>query len=260
MAIDLNKLKEQYEKNKGNSEGGNFLKVPEGNTTIRILPSKDGESFFVASKQHKINENGQFKYIHCPKVIGEKCPICEAHFALWRMSNASDDAKGLKEFGANGERGKNNYATAAKALKPTPAYYMNVVVRPSDEVKVLNAAPTLMESIMTAFKHSDLGDLTDFEKGFDFIITRDKGDNGFTRYTNSQPRTKPTVAGTPQQIAAWMEGIKDLGTLIKYEDYAELDKIAKNIMSQFATKVSETPQVGGASTPDEGNYLDRLKS
>lgn len=260
MAIDINKLREQYEKNKGSSEGGNFLKVPEGNTTIRILPTKDGDSFFVQSKLHKIQQDGQFKYLHCRKVTDQACPLCDAHYALWKQSNAWDDARGLKDFGAKGERGKNEYAVMAKALKPSPAYYMNVVVRPGTEVKVLNAAPTLMEAIMKAFTNEDYGDVTDLEKGHDFIITRDKGDNGFTRYTNSQYRIQKTPAGSPQQIAAWMEGLNDLNAIVKVESFDALSLIAKNIMAGFSTPVSPTPTSDAKPSEGEGSYLDRLKS
>lgn len=258
MAIDINKLREQYNKNKAESGGGaQFFKMKDGDeVTVRILPRKDGESFFTQSKTHPINEGSGFKYYHCRRVFNEKCPICEVHFDLWKRSNAWDDAHGLTE---KAERGKNEFAVAARKLKPNPAYYMNVMVRPSNEVKVLSAPTTLYEMIMEAIFHPDLGDITDLNEGYDFIIKRQKGENGFTNYKGSSSRIKPTPAGTPQEIAAAMEGLHDLDALVVKEDYETLDKVAKNVMAGFATKVSDTPNTDAKPVTDGATYLDRLK-
>jgi len=259
MAIDINKLRELYNKNKTESSGGaQFLKMKDGEeVTVRILPRKDGEGFFTQSKTHAINDAGSFKYYHCRRTTGDKCPICDAYFDLWKKSNAWDDVHGITE---KAERGKNDFAKAARPLNPRPAYYMNVMVRPTNEVKVLSAPPTLYEMIMAAIFHPDLGDITDLEAGYDFIIKRQKGDNGFTNYNGSSARLKPTPAGTPQQIAAAMDGLHDLDALVVKEDYETLNKVAMNVMAGFGTKVSETPTTDGATTVTDENYLDRLKS
>ena len=174
------------------------------------------------------------------------------------MSNAWDAANGKTE---KAEKGKNRYGEAARKLgSARPVYYMNVMVRPSNEVKVLSAPPTLYEMIMSSIFHPDLGDITDLESGYDFIIKRQKGDNGFTNYNGSSPRLKSTPAGSAQEIAAAMEGLHDLDALVSKADYETLDKIAKTIMSEFSTKVSETPVISGESAVTETNYLDKLKS
>lgn len=258
MAIDLNKLREKHEKEQAESGGGaQYLKLKDGEVTVRILPTKDGDSFFMHSEQHAVQVNGQWSYLHCRQLISERCPLCEAGQDLWRKSNAWDDAHGKVE---KAERNKNPIAEAARKLNPSSKYYMNVVVRPTNEVKILTAPKTLYELIMNAFLHPDLGDLSDMDNGYDFVIVRGKDAKNFTSYEKSYPRIKPSKAGSAQECAAFLEGRHNLESAVKIGTFEEMDKLAKTILANFATQVSETPTPNANPTGPDANYLDKLQS
>ena len=125
MAIDLNALRAKHAElsNQGGSSSDflkNFLQIQEGTNAIRILPSKDEDKLFYAeTKIHRIpSGDGQVKNVHCRKVHGEACPLCDTYYGLWKEPNKDEDL--------------------ARQIKPRARYYMNVVDRESGEVRILS--------------------------------------------------------------------------------------------------------------------------
>jgi len=96
MAINLDELRkkaEQFDKPQGSGGNAdflkNFLQTPDGKTPIRILPGKTEEdNFYAETKIHRVDgEDGNNRNIHCLKVKGEKCPLCDAYYKLWQIYN-----------------------------------------------------------------------------------------------------------------------------------------------------------------------------
>ncbi len=78
MALNLDKMREKLEasKNGGKKQENNTKWRPqEGDQTIRIMPTEDGDPF----KEYHFHYNvGKNPGIYCPKKNdGEDCPICE---------------------------------------------------------------------------------------------------------------------------------------------------------------------------------------
>ena len=68
MGLDLNKMKAKLAALKGNGGGGSsvFWKPQEGEQTIRILPTEDGDPF-KDYHFHYMNINGKNQSVMCPK-------------------------------------------------------------------------------------------------------------------------------------------------------------------------------------------------
>ena len=84
MALNIElmrqKLNNSQNKNAGKSTDTKWLQ--EGDQTIRILPTKDGDPFKEFHFHYNVGKNPG---ILCPKKnYGEHCPICDFASQLWR--------------------------------------------------------------------------------------------------------------------------------------------------------------------------------
>ena len=247
MAIDLDALRAKHAEltqpaggNQNSDFLSNFVQLNEGTNLVRILPGKDDDTLFYAeTKIHRIpSGEGQTKNVHCRKVQGEKCPLCDAYYALWKRVN-----EGHKE-----------YESVARQIKPRARYYMNVVDRESGDVKILSIGVILFKKIVAAMRYEDFGDITDLNEGHDFKIVKIM-DGQWPKYDQSQPRPKAEKAGSAKEIAGYMEQLHDIHDLVKLEDYEEVKQHADNLLN---TRQGSTP-----SNDDDGgsdDYLTKLQS
>ena len=95
MAINLDKMKAKLEtsRNGGRSQNNTKWRPSEGDQTIRLLPTEDGDPFKEFHFHYNVGKNPG---ILCPKRnYNEDCPICELATSLWRdgVENNDDDSK-----------------------------------------------------------------------------------------------------------------------------------------------------------------------
>ena len=245
MAIDLDKIRALHSQlsSQGGSDNNfinNFYQISEGTNTVRILPSKEGEKdFYAMTKIHRVpNTEGQVRNIHCRRVHGESCPVCDLYFGLWKTGKKEDE-------------------DLARQIKARDRYYMNIVDRESKEVKILSVGIILFKKIITAILDEDFGDITDIEKGHDFKIIMYK-EGQWPKYDQSQPRPKSEAAGSAAEIAAWMEQLHDIQSLVKLEDYEELKNVSESLAVKGTIDAVAAKESTSAPTTDE--YLNRLKT
>ena len=101
MAIDLNALREKHQQLTNPTQSGNtdflnkFYQVKEGEAYLRILPEKEGsgKTFYAETKIHRVptGEDNSVKNYHCRKVHGEKCPLCDLYYSLWKTGSKEDE-------------------------------------------------------------------------------------------------------------------------------------------------------------------------
>jgi hypothetical protein len=158
-----------------------------------------------------------------------------------------------------GKDGKDQYATLARQIKPRERYYLNVAVRPANDVKILSIGQIVFKKILNTMMDPDYGDITDVKNGYDFKIVKEM-EGGFPKYDQSSPRPKPTPAGTGQEIAKFMESLHDIHSLVKLEDYEDMRKSAEILLSEIGI-TTHTPKVmtSPSDGDDEGDYLSKLK-
>lgn len=248
--VNLDELRKKYDQiQKAQSGGGgndDFLKkffmMEEGTSVIRVLPSPEGseQEFYAETAIHRIND----KNYHCPRVKGHDCPVCDLYYRLWKVEGPmKDEAQDL-----------------ARQIKPRKRYYMNVVDRRDESVKILSMGMKLFGKILDCFFDEDYGDITNLTEGWDFKVVKDT-QGQWPNYDKSAPKPKQSSAGSDKQIAEWMDELHDIHGLVKLPQYDEL----KNLAMEMEGLVTGRPtgNVSAAESSDDGSdedYIAHLKS
>jgi len=244
MAIDLNALRAKHAElsNPGGNTNTDFLskfvQLQEGTNAIRILPGKDDDTLFYAeTKIHRVpTGDGQTKNVHCRKIHGEPCPLCDMYYGLWKEPNKDEDL--------------------ARQIKPRARYYMNVVDRDSGDVKILSIGVILFKKIIAAMLDEDFGDITDLTSGHDFKIVKIM-EGQWPKYDQSQPRPKSSEAGNKAEVAAWMDSLHDIHALVKLEDYEEVRGAAQGLLPSHEGSMDNPQQSEDVADED---YLTKMQT
>lgn len=246
--VNLDELRKKYEEvTKQNSGTGNsdflskFLITKEGTSLVRLLPAKnDEENFYAETAIHRMENDGQFKNYHCPRVKGDKCPLCDVYFALWKTP--SEDNHNL-----------------ARSIKARKRYYLNAVERDSGTVKILSIGMKLFGQILDTFFDDDYGDITDLKTGFDFKVVKDTN-GAFPNYDKSAPKPRPSEAGTASEIATWMDELHDIQNLVKIAEYDELKQLALMVEAKAEGMSMASSKPAASSSKGDDDYLSHLKN
>lgn len=254
MAIDLNALRAKHEQlsNPKAAAGGNnqdflnkFYRVLEGDNYVRILPAAEGSDkpFYAETKIHRVPDGqGGVRNYHCRKVHGEKCPMCELYYALWKTGVKEDE-------------------DLARQIKPRSRYYLNILDRNTDEVKIFSIGMILFQKIMETMLDPDYADL--FEKaengildtkiGHDFKVSMFK-EGQWPKYDRSMFRPRGSELGSAQQVDEVMNSLHDIHDLVKLEEYDTLMEAAQNLRPELGV-VRERP-APTQETPESGSDDD----
>jgi len=246
MAIDLEALRKKHEE-LTNPTAGNansdflkkFYQIPEGSNAIRILPWKDeGREFYAETKIHRVPQpDNTVRNVHCRKIHGEACPLCDTYYALWKTGRKEDE-------------------DLARQIKPRARYYMNILDRESGDVKILSIGVILFKKIIAAMLDEDFGDITDPENGHDFKIVKIM-EGQWPKYDQSQPRPKSEPMGSKAEIASVMDSLHEIHDLVKLEEYEDVKKSAASLVGGA---VGDSSPLDPAKEVTDTDYLSKLQS
>ena len=247
MSIDFEALRRKHEllNNPQAAAQGNsdflqkFYQIPEGSNAIRILPWKDDEKeFYAETKIHRVPQpDGSTKNVHCRKIHGESCQLCDLYYGLWKTGRSEDEA-------------------LARQIKPRARYYMNILDRNSGDVRILSVGVILFKKIVGAMLDEDFGDITNIETGHDFKIVKEM-DGQWPKYDQSAPRPKSSPLGTKSEVAAIMDSLHDIHDLVKLEDYETVSQQVGMLTGSVNRDSAPMPAHEDVSDDD---YLSRLQS
>ena len=181
MALNIEAMREKLEASKNGNKKSNDTKwKPEqGDQTIRILPTKDGDPF----KEYHFHYNvGKNPGIMCPKKnFNEECPICDFASKLWKEGVENNDDVAKRE---------------AKKLFVRKRYYSPILVRgrESEGVKIWAYGKQAYETLLGYVLDPDYGDITSSETGPDIVLSYTvPGTPGSFPKTQLKPRRRPSV-------------------------------------------------------------------
>ena len=184
-------------------ESGLFFQLKAGKNEMRILPpwNDDGMFYHESVIHYGFMVEGKNRAYPCLKFLGEKkCPACDL-FA--RLSQGDKEDQKI-----------------ARNLRPTAKFFVNVVPKGSENVKIFALKPKMLKQILGYMADDDWGDVTDPEEGHNIVIEKE-GEGLMTRY---EVRVKPKPTGI--EVEDWENKLHDLVAettqTIEYDEMKEL--------------------------------------
>jgi hypothetical protein len=180
------------------------LQLKDGMNVIRILPAKNPESDFYKLTLSHYNPTPDVKWILCPQMNGDPCPICNLVNKL-SSGDSRDQAR-------------------AQRMAKKEYYVMNVIPIIRDippVVKIFYAPPTVAQDIFSLMLDGDYEDLLDPKEGYNLLVQK-TGKEMQTRY-------KVTPAKRPSAIpmADWAQNMFNLDTEYAAKSTREVVAILK---------------------------------
>jgi hypothetical protein len=198
MGIDMKKMQERLSslKNRGNQKN-NMWKPQEGEQTIRIVPTADGDPFRDYWFHYGVGNSPGF--LSPKRNFGEEDPLDAFVRSMWK-ENTDESIKMAKDLGAK------------------QRFFCPVIVRGEEAAgaRVWGFSKTVYEDIIRLILNPEYGDITDVDTGIDLTITYGK------KPGETYPRTKVTpkrrsspLAPSAEQITGVLDGVPDLDALFE---------------------------------------------
>ena len=172
MGIDMSKMKDKL--NKIQKKGGNsevFWKPKDGEQTIRILPTADGDPFKEYWFHYNLGTNAAF--LSPKKNYGEDCPL--DNFVRSLYNEGTEDSVKM-----------------AKKLAARQRFFSPVIVRGEEDkgVRLWGYGKMAYQELLGLVLNPDYGDITDVEDGTDLVINYGKPAGAQFPQTNITPRRR----------------------------------------------------------------------
>jgi hypothetical protein len=199
MAIDMEKIKGRKVELDTRGNGKNtFWRPSDGEQTIRIVPTADGDPFKDFWFHYNLGDNPGF--LSPKKNFGDEDPL---------------DGFVRKLF----NEGTEDSIKMAKNLMARQRFFAPVVVRGEEDagVRVWGFGKMVYEQLLNLVLNPDYGDITDPETGTDLVVHYGKPAGASFPQTKITPRRRNSFlseTGT-EEAAQWMEGVPDFDTLFE---------------------------------------------
>jgi hypothetical protein len=228
MALDMKKMREKRNALKGKG-GGNknlFWKPQDGDQTIRILPTSDGDPF----KEYWFYYNLDKGPVLCPKRnFGEDSPVLDFATQLYR-------------------EGTPESIKMAKDLFPKQRFFSPVLVRGEEGqgVRIWGYSKTVYEQLLNLVLNPDYGDITDVEEGTDLVLSYGKAPGAMFPSTKLTPKrkTSPACKEGNKDCVETLKEIPEFEGLFERKTTAEV----KQLLDRYMSGESETSKYNTESS------------
>ena len=201
MGIDMKKMKTKREALQNRGSGGSnkemFWRPQDGETTIRIVPTEDGDPFKDYWFHYNVGNNPGF--MSPKKNFGEDDPLDSFVKSLFK--EGSDDSIKM-----------------AKSLMARQRFFAPVLVRGEEDkgVRVWGFGKMAYQELLNLVLNPDYGDITDISEGTDLVITYGKPPGAQFPQTTITPRRRPSpLSNVKKDVKAYLEQVPDFTTLFE---------------------------------------------
>ena len=215
MGIDLAKIQGRLDNlnNKGGKGNENFWRPQDGEQSIRIVPTADGDPFKDFWFHYEVGQNSGFL---CPKKnFGDDCPVC--NFAGRLFDENTEESRRM-----------------AKKFLPRQRFFSPVLVRGEEDkgVQIWGFGKMVYQSLLNIMLDEDYGDITDPLEGRDVKVVCTKPPGRMWATTTVRPRGKATALSTDaDQIKTWTDNVPSLDDLYTLKTFDELEKIVNDCLN-----------------------------
>jgi len=212
MALNMKKMRDRLSTLQ-NKDGASkrFWRPPDGESVIRIVPTKDGDPFKDYWFHYNVGKNPGF--LSPKKNFNEDCPLDSFVRKLWQ--EGTDDSRRM-----------------AKKLSARQRFFTPVVVRgeEGDGVRVWGFGKQVYEKLLNLILNPEYGDITDPEAGTDLVISYGKPAGASFPVTNLTPRRQNSLLCQegPEKCREMLENIPDFDEL-----FASSRKTSKEVQTML---------------------------
>ena len=226
MAIDLDRMRQKKEalENRGNKRG-NFWRPDDGETTIRILPTEDGDPFKEFWFHYNVGKNPGF--LSPKKNFGEDDPLDS--FVRQLFNDGTEESIKM-----------------AKNLMARQRFFSPVIVRGEEDkgVQVWGYGKMVYQSLLNLVLNPEYGDITDSETGTDLVIHYGKPAGAQFPQTKITPRRRPSpVSDDEERSTEWLEGIPDFDDLFERKPSEEIGALLDQFLSGEDAEEGSTERI-----------------
>jgi len=246
MAIDLEKMKAKLNKlqNKGNGDSV-FWRPEDGEQTIRIVPTADGDPFKDFWFHYNVGKNPGF--LSPKRNFGESDPLDSFVRELF-------------------DEGTEDSIKMAKNLMARQRFFSPVVVRGEEDkgLRIWGYGKMAYEKLLSLVLNPEYGDITDSEEGVDLVIHYGKPVGASFPQTKITPRRKNSaLCDEPERCKEWLENIPDFNTLFERKTPEEVGQLLDEFLSgeeSAEERSTETTKYGDdtATTSDVDSAFEEL--
>jgi len=248
MAINMDLMRRKLATLRGENKGDSsspWFKPEEGDTDIRIVPTKDGDPLKEMFFHYNVgNHKGG---VLCPKRnFGESCPICDFASQLWREGVDTNDEESKK---------------LAKSLFVRTRYFSPVVVRGREEegVKVYGYGKQAYELLLGYILDPEYGDITDINEGTDIALTYTKPTKpgAFPQTNLKMRRNTSSLLADKEAIPGILDRMPDFDSLFERLSTAQVDAILEEQLSGDSSAEDRSRETTRYNAPAGKSDVDR---
>ena len=242
MGINLDKMRAKLASLQNKGGNNNFWKPQDGEQTIRIVPTSDGDPFKDYWFHYNLGKNNGF--LSPKKNFGENDPLDD--FIRNLFNEGTEDSIKM-----------------AKNLMARQRFFAPVLVRGEEDkgVRIWGFGKMAYQQLLELVLNPDYGDITDTEEGTDLTIKYGKPPGASFPQTTITPRRRTSAlcdeaVGGSEKCAELLESIPEFETLFErktpeevgtmLDEWLEGDAEADDGKETAKYNTSETDQVKAA--------------
>jgi len=245
MAIDLSKMRAKLNsvQNRGSSRTSQFWRPSDGDQTIRIVPTADGDPFKEYWFHYNVGKNAGF--LSPKKNFGEDDPLDS--FVRQLFNEGTEESIKM-----------------AKNLMARQRFFSPVIVRGEEDkgVRIWGYGKTVYEQLLNLVLNPEYGDITDPESGTDLQLNYGKPAGAAFPQTKLMPSRRtssicPDI--TEQECAELLESIPDFSTLFERKSSEDVQRMLDEYLAddESAEDMStETNRYGNTTSQNTANSVE----
>lgn len=245
MGIDLSKMRAKLNavQNRGSSKKSQFWRPEDGEQTIRIVPTSDGDPFKEFWFHYNLGSNAGF--LSPKKNFGEDDPL--DGFIRQLFNEGTEESTKM-----------------AKNLMARQRFFSPVIVRGQEDqgVRIWGYGKTVYEQLLNLVLNPEYGDITDPQEGTDLLLSYGKPAGASYPQTKLMPSRKTSQMCkdlTEDQCASMLESIPDFGTLFERKTPEDVQRMLDEFLADDTTAEelsSETTKYNNTATTTSGTNVE----
>ena len=236
MGLNMKKMREKYValKSRGGGSKGNFWRPQDGEQTIRIVPTADGDPFKDFWFHYNLGKEPGF--LSPKKNFGEEDPLNDFIRMLYK-GGSEDEIK------------------MAKSLNARQRFFAPVVVRGEEDqgVRIWGFGKQAYEKILNLVLNPDYGDITDVSDGHDLVVKYGKPPGAQFPQTDITPRPRKTpLVADSTRAKEMVDGVPDFKDLFTRKTPSEVQAI----LDEFLLSEQDAEEVSSETTKYSNKATD----